>query len=109
MDLLEKNKPSVLLMHSYYGVDTIRNVRPILEKSRKSKGPIYIEDMTQSMFLAETELIQADYIVGSIRKWVEVADGGFCVSKEPMDNGKSIEYTEFCVSSVKLRLTNKSI
>lgn len=95
MDLLEKNNPSVLLMHSYYGVDTIRNVRPIIDKRRKSKGLIYIEDMTQSMFISETELIRADYIVGSIRKWVEVADGGFCISKEPMGNGKSIEYEEF--------------
>lgn len=95
LDLLEKNNPSVLLVHSYYGVDMMRSVHSTINKMRRNNGLIYIEDMTQSIFLTERKLSQADYIVGSIRKWLEVSDGGFCISKESMDNGASKAFVEY--------------
>ncbi len=68
-------KPSVILVHSYFGFDTIKELRPhILEL--KEHGITVIEDETQSMFSCKS-LINANYFVGSIRKWMPLPDGAF--------------------------------
>lgn len=78
--LIDKIGPAVLLIHPYYGVDTCRNLRPFL-KEIKNKGLCIIEDATQSLYLKEAEN-EADYVIGSLRKWYPVPDGGFVVSDE---------------------------
>lgn len=79
-DLLEYIKPSVLLMHSYYGIDTLYNVREIIQEWQKKEGLIFIEDFTQSIQLLERREKIADYYVGSLRKWFSIPDGGFFTS-----------------------------
>lgn len=77
--LLEKVNPTVLLMHTYFGTDTIVNVRKVIQEWRKDNGLIFIEDMTQS--LANCSFCkEADYVVGSLRKWFAIPDGGFVAS-----------------------------
>lgn len=79
--LLQKFVPSVLLVHTYYGVDTFSEVRDCI-REQKEKGIVYIEDMTQSLpalpALAADGL--ADYYVGSLRKWFAIPDGAFLAS-----------------------------
>lgn len=82
--LLLEVKPSVLLMHTYYGVDTICNVWEMLQEYRRHSGMIFIEDMTQSLALL-SEKNGADYYVGSLRKWFSIPDGGFLVSPENLE------------------------
>lgn len=43
----------MLLVHTYYGVDTIKNVRPLIELWRAKRHLIFIEDMPQSLALWE--------------------------------------------------------
>lgn len=67
--------PSVILVHSYFGFDTIKELRPHISELREH-GITVIEDETQSMFSCKP-LINANYFVGSIRKWMPLPDGAF--------------------------------
>lgn len=78
-------KPSVVLVHSYFGFDTIGELRPHVLELR-NKCIFVIEDQTQTMF-SNNALSRANYYVGSIRKWMPIPDGAFvtapcCCEKE---------------------------
>ena len=106
ISLCESVKPSVLLMHTYYGCDTIANVRDRIGKWQKERGLIFIEDMTQSLFLLDDIAPTADYYVGSLRKWFPIPDGGFALSSTPLDvayNGEYTEYIETKTSAQKMK------
>lgn len=79
--ILETN-PGLVFVHSYYGVDTFSDLRAQLPVFRKS-GILVMEDVTQSYYL-EAAGQEADFIVGSLRKWYPVPDGGFVVSDLPL-------------------------
>ena len=72
---VEEQKPSVVLLHSYFGFDTLKNVRELVP-TLQNRGIIVIEDFTHSM-LASFAPINATYNLGSIRKWYPVPDGAF--------------------------------
>lgn len=80
--LIDEIKPTVLLIHAYYGVDTWKELRPMLHEYQKS-GLILMEDMTQAYYLKEVDT-QIDYIVGSLRKWYSIPDGGFVTTNETL-------------------------
>ena len=76
----EKYNASVVLVHRYYGFDTLPyfdNTVKLLQK----KGVVVIEDCTQCLY-SSFPSSNADYIVASIRKWCGVPDGGFAICKE---------------------------
>ena len=77
--MLETEKPGILFIHSYYGVDTWKEIRPMLWEYQKS-GLIIMEDVTQSYYLQVES--KADYIVGSLRKWYAIPDGGFLTTNK---------------------------
>lgn len=79
--LMEKEKPGMVFLHAYYGVDTWKSLRPMLKQWQK-EGLLIMEDMTQSYYL-ETDF-HADYIVGSLRKWYAVTDGGFVTTNRSL-------------------------
>lgn len=72
--LVTEHTPGMLFVHSYYGVDTWEHLRPTLKRYQRD-GLLLMEDVTQSYYL-QTDYT-ADYIVGSLRKWYAVTDGGF--------------------------------
>lgn len=82
-EILIKYKPSLLLMHTYYGIDTLHNVRKLIKEFQQKQGMIFVEDMTQSLGLLEKSSM-ADYCVGSLRKWFAIPDGGFIASNDPL-------------------------
>ena len=59
----------------FFGFDTIKELRPHILELREH-GITVIEDETQSMFSCKP-LINANYFVGSIRKWIPLPDGAF--------------------------------
>lgn len=79
---IEQVRPSLLFIHPYYGVDTWKPLRPFLKKL-KEQGLCIMEDVTQSYYLSGVGE-EADYVVGSLRKWYPVPDGGFVVSDEKL-------------------------
>lgn len=80
--LAMEHDPGLILIHPYFGVDTCRELREHLRALRKS-GVLVMEDVTQSYYLDEAGN-EADFIVGSLRKWYAIPDGGFVVSDLPL-------------------------
>lgn len=77
---VEQTGAGVLLVHRYYGFDTLPGFNDIVDLLR-SKGVVIIEDSTQCLY-SGFELSDADFFVGSIRKWCGVPDGGFAVCRD---------------------------
>lgn len=95
--MMEEKKPGMIFLHNYYGVETTANLAGIVSKARE-KGIITILDATQSYYLTERSY-STDYIVGSLRKWYGISDGGFAVGKvalqQPLEKDK--DYTDTCL------------
>ena len=72
----------LIFVHPYYGADTCTGLRRQLADLRK-KGVLVMEDVTQSYYL-DHACGDADFVVGSLRKWYAVPDGGFAVSDLPL-------------------------
>lgn len=97
-------KPGLLFIHPYYGADTCRDLRPML-KIWQSEGLCIMEDVTQSYNLTDIEQ-DADYIIGSLRKWYPVPDGGFAASNESFPEDFCTENRIFVETKLNL-LTEK--
>lgn len=80
--LIGQIRPTLIFVHPYYGVDTWKSSRPFFREWRK-QGICIMEDVTQSYYL-ESAGMEADYCVGSLRKWYAVPDGGFVASDEEL-------------------------
>lgn len=77
-----ENDPGLVFVHPYFGTDTCRAFRGQLA-ALKENGALVMEDVTQSYYLNEAGK-EADFVVGSLRKWYAVPDGGFVVSDLPL-------------------------
>lgn len=84
--LIGRIRPTLIFIHPYYGVDTWKSVRSFLHGWRK-QGICIMEDVTQAYYL-ESAGKEADYCVGSLRKWYAVPDGGFVASDEELPKGE---------------------
>ena len=79
-------RPGVFLFHRFFGKDTVKGIDTIIPELRQ-KGTIVIEDCTQCLY-SSFKKSEADYFVGSIRKWCGVPDGGFAVCREGVFKNK---------------------
>lgn len=77
-----EHDPGLIFIHPYYGADTCAGLRRQLVGLRRS-GVLVMEDVTQSYYLEEAGK-DADFVVGSLRKWYAVPDGGFVASNIPL-------------------------
>jgi len=83
--LVDEVAPSVVLIHSYFGFDTLTGVREYLKHLRKA-GVCIIEDITHSYYMNEDNE-NVDFFVCSIRKWLGIPDGGFLrTTNSPIKN-----------------------
>lgn len=98
-ELIGQVGPGLIFIHAYYGVDTCQPLRSFFQEWRE-KGIFIMEDMTQSYYL-EPAGHEADYIVGSLRKWYAVPDGGFVASDEGL--AEALAETGFDRNDIFLR------
>lgn len=77
---IEEEQPSVILLHNYFGFQTLKDIESVLQGAR-DKGIIIIEDLTHSLYSSIPRL-DADYTVGSLRKWAGLPDGGFAAKRK---------------------------
>jgi len=77
--LVEEFDSGIIFLSSYYGLDTLKNLRSKF-CSFKNRGIIIIEDLTH-LFFGDTGISQADYRIASLRKWLPLPDGGVAISK----------------------------
>ena len=96
----EQMKANIVLIHRYYGFDTLPGIEEAIELLR-SKGVIVIEDCTQSMY-STFKPSNVDYYVGSIRKWCGVPDGGFAICKKGSFAEKPIAEDEAMVETKRM-------
>lgn len=73
--LMEDHMPAILYICPLFGFDTSFSLRKRY-KEIQDKGIRIIEDVTHSM-LSGFAYTKADVVVCSLRKWLEVPDGGF--------------------------------
>lgn len=101
---IESVRPGVLFIHPYYGMDTCKSLRPFFQ-TWQSQGICIMEDATQSYYL-ENASWEADYIIGSLRKWFPIPDGGFAASNDPLPDETLPENRKFTEEKLAL-LTQK--
>ena len=75
MRLIDEHKPAILYTCPYFGFDTLSSMR-YLYKDIQAKGVVIMEDVTHSL-LSNINSKTADVVVCSLRKWLEIPDGGF--------------------------------
>jgi dTDP-4-amino-4,6-dideoxygalactose transaminase len=71
--------PSVLFLQSYFGFNTLLEIRNFLPQLKEEHDLVIIEDITHS-WLSCYKKSGADYYVVSLRKWLELPDGGLLIS-----------------------------
>lgn len=80
-ELIDKVNPDVILLHGYFGFDTLSGITTLIEDLRKRKTVAIIEDITQTMF-SNYGHINSDFKIGSIRKWFPIPDGALMTKLE---------------------------
>lgn len=100
---LVESKASVVLVHRYFGFDTMKNFETIIDEFREN-NVVFIEDRTQCLF-SSFPALNVDYYVGSFRKWTALPDGGFAVSKIKLNKSKPLNYDALLVAK-KLKASN---
>ena len=80
ISIVDKEKPSVVLLQRYFGFETFEKIEKMCEELRK-RNIIIIEDCTQALF-SDLQTIDADYYVSSVRKYFGTPDGGFAICKD---------------------------
>lgn len=97
-------KPSIIIAHPYFGMDLTEAEDSILKDLQKN-GIKIIVDLTQCLF-SKHDYGYVDYIVGSLRKWFPIPDGGYLITNEkgftqPLEENSS--FTEYQTEAMYLR------
>lgn len=83
MDLVERTKADAVYLQSYYGFDTLAETRNCYQ-DLQAGNIIVIEDITHS-WLSDFNSTACDYSIVSLRKWLQLPDGGALLSnKHPL-------------------------
>lgn len=77
--IFEKKLPSMVLFHSYFGLNTLKDDSDLICQLHDN-GTLIVEDITQSL-LSQHHIPIADYYVSSLRKFLAIPDGGFLISR----------------------------
>ena len=107
-EILQEYNPKLLYVHSYFGFDTLKKIQHEINEFCK-KDTLIIEDITHSMF-SKVERINADFYLGSLRKWCSLPDGGVIeMASERANallNGKNIfeENTSFLETRLRAQM-----
>lgn len=98
--LIQQNNPSILYLQSYFGFDTLKGINRYIDKLKKETQIRIVEDITHAL-LGTYNYTNADYYVGSLRKWLEIPDGGILISKDSMIDSAKVHQRE-CTEIVNL-------
>lgn len=77
----------VFLHMGYFGFPTNDNLKNII-LNLKNRNTIIIEDVTHTLFSETQTLLDNDYYIASIRKWMGLPSGGFFASKHELNSLK---------------------
>ena len=99
--LLQKVSGIVLFLYmDYFGVHAISDSQLQILKSRY-ENIVFIEDRTHNLIWERRSSFHPDFIMASLRKWINIPDGGLLWTKEQLKNHSFDEDTSF--SSIRLK------
>lgn len=98
-ELIRRENPDLLFIHDYYGVDTWAEFRTLFDEWKKN-GMRIMEDVTQAYYLNVGNT--ADYVIGSLRKWYAIADGGFATTNHVLFDEIVIKDDTFALERFKV-------
>ena len=82
---LSIHKPSFIFLQSYFGFDTNCGIEQVVSNYKLNNACLIANDLTHS-WLSDLKEIESDFYVISLRKWLEIADGGLVLSNHKINN-----------------------
>lgn len=89
----------MFLYIDYFGKKAISDDE--LEKLRKGHNLVFIEDRTHNLIWKRESTFQPEFIMASLRKWINVPDGGLLWSNKELKNNELAEDTSFSENRLK--------
>lgn len=80
-DSLQRN--DILYLVNFFGRGETENTYMAIRKA-KDNGVVVIEDLSLSLLSAGENIGFGDYVIGSVRKWLPIPDGGFIASRQSL-------------------------
>lgn len=77
----------ILYLVNFFGKPESHNTLELVREAQK-KDVIIVEDLTLGLLSAGNNVGFGDYIIGSVRKWLPITDGGFVASLNPLPEFK---------------------
>jgi len=107
---VDERTGAIYVIH-YFGFPQPAEVAEELKKLSKEKGIPIIEDMTQALLTRDAGRIgYGDYLVGSVRKWFPLTDGGIAAARNDQpwaDVPLNCAYDEAVYTQMFLSLARK--
>ncbi len=95
IDCLAKKDGTILLLYMNYFGNLSMTDEQLKFIKEKYMNVVFIEDRTHDLVYCSKQNFQADYVVASIRKWMNVPDGGLLWTKRPLKINEYSESTAF--------------
>lgn len=101
---IKKIDGTVLFLYmDYFGNDAISDSQ-LFSLKENARNVVFIEDCTHTLLVDKVRDFEPEYTVASLRKWIDIPDGGLLWSKKELKNGKLSENMEF--SNTRLKAQN---
>ena len=78
-DSLQRN--DILYLVNFFGRKETERTYEAIRKA-KDNGVVVVEDLSLSLLSAGENIGFGDYVIGSVRKWLPIPDGGFIASRQ---------------------------
>lgn len=99
LDTININEEIGIFFHlGYYGFQTNQNLSEVIQTLKK-KSVIIVEDITHTLFSDTPRIVENDYYIASIRKWMGLPGGGLLAS--PAKEIKSIQKQNELFTSIR--------
>lgn len=87
-------EPKLLLFYDYFAIKMF-SPEQLTDLKRKFNDLILIEDITHTLLNAKNLEHHADYTIASLRKWVNLPDGGLLWTKHKLNNSFLFDDSKF--------------
>lgn len=95
LEMLSEESDTVLLLYMNYFGNLSMTDDQLKFIKKHYQNVVFIEDRTHDLMYEKQNSFQPDYIVASLRKWMNVPDGGLLWAYKPLKNTTFSEDTEF--------------
>lgn len=80
-------RSDILYLVNFFGKPELHNTLELVRAAQK-KNIVIVEDLTLGLLSKGENVGFGDYLIGSVRKWLPITDGGFVASLNPLPDFK---------------------